>query len=108
MKSTTILLSLAVLLILAGCQIAKAPENGAVEEEAQPEVVTEESAEPETEEGTQAAEDSQEEVFVNPNYDAKLDGDPTQKPASEKDEEEKEDDDKDNYVPFIVPEPEKE
>lgn len=99
MKPISILLSLTALLILAGCQTAKAPENGVSEEAAAP--ATDEAA------AVPAAEES-EEVFVNPNYDAKLDGDPTQKPAPEKNEEEEENDDKNSYVPFIVPEPEKE
>lgn len=106
MKSTTILLSLAVLLILAGCQIAKAPENGAGEGEgdgASPrEVVA-----PAVEEDAQAQVSDAGEVFVNPNYDAKLDGSPTDAPK-DAGKEENIKSETDNYVPFILPEPEKE
>lgn len=87
MKSITFILSLAALLILAGCQIAKAPENGAGEEGegAPPEVVTEGTTAPIVEEGDSseatAIEDAGETPveekpgYQSPNYDAKVDGD---------------------------------
>lgn len=80
MKSTAIFLSLAALFILAGCQTAKAPENGTVEDSGgtQEETVSEEAS--------QAPASDESEAFVNPNYDAKLDGDPTKAPTVEKDE----------------------
>ena len=83
MKSLTALLALVALLILAGCQTAQAPENG----EEQGEAVNETS---ETENlPVDAVEvENNEEVFVNPNYDATLDGDPTKAPAVSKDDEE--------------------
>lgn len=106
MKSTTILLSLAVLLILAGCQTAKAPENDVAEESAGG--ASEETAAPAIEEDAEAPAGDDGEVFVNPNYDAKLDGSPTNAPKdAEKEENIKSE--TDNYVPFILPdEPEKE
>lgn len=78
MKSPAALLTLAALLVvtvLAGCQTAKAPET----------VVQDESENVTVEESMESV--SKEEVVINPNYDAKVDGDPTKTPTVEQDKE---------------------
>ncbi len=82
MKTSAIFLALLIVFILAGCQKTE-PQTAVVEPGEK--AVSEETAEntaPATEEAPSEG------GYVNPNYDAKLDGDPTKAPAVEKDEEE--------------------
>ncbi len=89
MKPVSILLSLVALLTLAGCQTAKAPENGEESEAVVESAVQDESANVTATEPASEEEDT----FVNPNYDAKLDGDPTKAPTVEQDKEDGNEDD---------------